>query len=247
MRKIFAIFLCFLFLTGAAFLASGHLQLNVTSTAKAAGTTTLVYTSNQVQQFTGTSTQTVKLPSGTTMKNADFFVISNAGASGNITVQDNGSNTLATLTGAQSAWFVLTNNGSSNGSWDVQSGASSGSAGGSPYLRTFVVHFGGATEGTNNCTTDPCTIYRQMDSDGNTNTVSSVTYTATAKYRINITAARCSAPPTCTGSCAVFGNLGQNCWGVAFAQPSTTTFELNFQSTSGNQTGTIYAECSCAK
>jgi hypothetical protein len=67
------------------------------STATAAGTTTLAVTSNQVQVFTGSTTQTVKLPTTGIYAGAQYTVINQS--SGNVTVQSSGSNTISTLTG----------------------------------------------------------------------------------------------------------------------------------------------------
>lgn len=66
-----------------------------TSTATGAGITTLSITSTQVQVFTGSSTQTVKLPT-TSVSAGQQYIISNQ-SSGIVTVQSSGANTIAAL------------------------------------------------------------------------------------------------------------------------------------------------------
>lgn len=68
-----------------------------TSAATAAGTTTLTVASNQVQVFTGSSTQTVRLPTTGIYAGQQYTVINQS--SGTVTVQSSGSNTISTLTG----------------------------------------------------------------------------------------------------------------------------------------------------
>jgi hypothetical protein len=66
------------------------------STATAAGTTTLTISDGQVQVFTGTTTQTVKLPSGSVTAGMQYTIINNS--TGSVTVQSSGANTIATVT-----------------------------------------------------------------------------------------------------------------------------------------------------
>jgi len=95
---------------------------NITS---AAGTTTLTNSSDYIQYITGSTTQTVKLPDATTMVLALGFKVINANSAGNVTVVDNGSNTLATLTPGQSSEFIVDSISTSNGVWMIFGGASS--------------------------------------------------------------------------------------------------------------------------
>lgn len=81
---------------------NGWLNANVvtairTSVATAAGTTTMSAASNQIQVFTGTTTQTVKLPTTSILAGMQYTVINQS--SGDVTVQSSGANTVATLTG----------------------------------------------------------------------------------------------------------------------------------------------------
>lgn len=89
-----------------------------TSTATAAGTTTLTVASTRIQYFTGSTTQTCTLPVVTTLYNGCEFVIGNQ-SSGNVTVQTSGGNTLATLTNLQEATVRVINTGGGTGtaSW----------------------------------------------------------------------------------------------------------------------------------
>ena len=67
--------------------------MGYTSTATAAGTTTLDNTSSYYQQFTGSTTQTVKLPVTSTLQTGwTFHIVNNS--TGNVTVQSSGLNTV---------------------------------------------------------------------------------------------------------------------------------------------------------
>jgi hypothetical protein len=89
--------------------ANSNLAANVhlpgfTTTATAAGTTTLtISTATQIMVWTGSSTQTVKLPTTGIVAGTQFTVINES--SGNVTVQSSGANTLLALVGAASAPF----------------------------------------------------------------------------------------------------------------------------------------------
>ena len=75
-----------------------------TSTATAAGTTTLTVNSSQFQQFTGTSTQTVRLPTTSVPAGAQYFIINNS--TGLVTVQSSGANTITVLPGGVESRFT---------------------------------------------------------------------------------------------------------------------------------------------
>jgi len=92
------------------------------SVATAAGTTTLTVSSPYETVFTGTSTQTLKLPDATTLVDAPgtptrYHIINNS--SGIVTIQDNGSNTRWVLASGGEAFLLLTDNSTSNGTWDI--------------------------------------------------------------------------------------------------------------------------------
>lgn len=108
----------------------GKIQYGFTSTATSAGTLNLVNTSKQIQVFTGTSTHTMKLPDATTLNangGISFTVINQS--TGAITVQDNGSNTIATIPGGASTDFIVTNVSTANGVWRVGAFAATGGGG----------------------------------------------------------------------------------------------------------------------
>lgn len=90
-----------------------------TTTATAAGTTTLTDASTKVQEFTGASNQTVVLPDATTLSNGRVFTIHN-NSSGIITINANGGTQVAVLANLTSAYLQLINNGTAAGSWDVE-------------------------------------------------------------------------------------------------------------------------------
>lgn len=77
-----------------------------TTTATAAGTTTLTVASNPIQVFTGTTTQTVVLPVVTTLPKTGFkFEIIN-NSTGVLTVNSSGANLVTTIAGGSRATFV---------------------------------------------------------------------------------------------------------------------------------------------
>lgn len=78
---------------------------NRTSTVTAAGTTTLTIADTQVQVFTGSTTQTVKLPTTGVIAGQSYTIINNSSAS--LTVQSSGANTiLAQTTNAKTVVYT---------------------------------------------------------------------------------------------------------------------------------------------
>jgi hypothetical protein len=73
-----------------------NIREGYTSTATAAGTTTLTATSNHYQRFTGTTTQTVVLPVTSTLAAGVSYLIENA-STGNLTVNSSGGNLVITV------------------------------------------------------------------------------------------------------------------------------------------------------
>lgn len=98
---------------------------NFSTTVTAAGTTTLTVTSSPLQQFTGTTTQTVKLPDATTLSVGFYFTVLNR-STGAVTVNNNGSVLQKNVPTATQYIFICTNVGSANGTWDVSSDAGTG-------------------------------------------------------------------------------------------------------------------------
>jgi hypothetical protein len=92
-----------------------------TSTATAAGTTTLTVASNRLQFFTGATTQTLVMPVATTLVNGQQWEVHN-NSSGNVTVQSSGTNTICTPTTGQIALLTMinTSGGTGTASWDCK-------------------------------------------------------------------------------------------------------------------------------
>ena len=107
-----------MFRDGNANVEVNTLVENFTTTATAAGTTTLTGASQPLQQFTGTTTQTVKLPDATTLLPGWQFTILNR-STGSLTVQNSASTLLQTMSAASQATFTLANNSTAAGVWDV--------------------------------------------------------------------------------------------------------------------------------
>lgn len=100
------------------FIQGPSLVGSTSSTATAAGTTTLTVTSNDNQEFTGATTQNVKLPVATGLQVGRSFYISNR-SSGIVTVQFQDATTAQALAANTQGIFILENNGTSNGTWDI--------------------------------------------------------------------------------------------------------------------------------
>ena len=73
-----------------------NIKLGYTTTATAAGTTTLTSASNHYQRFTGSTTQTVVLPVTSTLVAGVAYEIENA-STGNLTVNSSGGNLVVTI------------------------------------------------------------------------------------------------------------------------------------------------------
>jgi hypothetical protein len=82
-----------------------NIKMGYTTTATAAGTTTLTATSGYYQLFTGTTTQTVVLPVTSTLAAGVAYEIEN-NSTGNLTVQSSGLNTIATVLPGSTAHFL---------------------------------------------------------------------------------------------------------------------------------------------
>lgn len=108
-------------------LAVNHLQ-GYTTTATAAGTTTLTVASTYIQYFTGVTTQTVVMPVASTLALGHEFWISNL-STGLVTIQSSGANTIVILAaGCSLVITCILASGTGVASWDVSSS----------YLATFV-------------------------------------------------------------------------------------------------------------
>jgi len=100
-------------------LSANNLLEGYTTTATAAGTTTLVVGSTFQQYFTGTTTQTVVLPVATTLVNGQQFLIAN-NSTGVVTVQTSGSNVLQAM-GSNTTLMITcinTAGGTGTASWN---------------------------------------------------------------------------------------------------------------------------------
>lgn len=88
-----------------------------TTTATAAGTTTLVVGSNHIQEFTGVTTQTVTMPVVSTLTSGQqFYIINNS--SGAVTVQSSGANTIQVMAAGTSLLLTcVSTSGTGISSW----------------------------------------------------------------------------------------------------------------------------------
>ncbi len=100
-------------------LSAANFLEGYTSTATAAGTTTLVVGSNRQQVFTGATTQTCRLPVVSTLALGTLYTITNL-SSGVVTVQSSGTNTVQAMA-ANTTLIVQSNATSGTGAsvWNV--------------------------------------------------------------------------------------------------------------------------------
>ncbi|HXB12868.1 MAG TPA: hypothetical protein VNZ45_12850 [Bacteroidia bacterium] len=97
---------------------------SVTTTVTAGSTTTLTNNSTGIQQFTGTTTQTVNLPDATTLTVGQGYLIANR-STGVVTIKDSSGTTLQAMAGGSQLELTLITNGSAAGVWDVAYSVSS--------------------------------------------------------------------------------------------------------------------------
>jgi hypothetical protein len=94
--------------------------MGFTSTATAAGTTTLTNTSSYYQLFTGTLAQTVVLPVTSTLQTGWTFHICNNSTAGNITIQSSGGNSvLVVVPGTTAMVTCIATGGTGVADWEA--------------------------------------------------------------------------------------------------------------------------------
>lgn len=98
-------------------LTNTNLTLGFATTATAAGTTILTVTSAQIQEFTGSTTQTVRMPVTSTLTvGHQYYIINNS--SGVVTIQSSGANTIQSLAANTSCLLtVVLTSGTTAASW----------------------------------------------------------------------------------------------------------------------------------
>jgi hypothetical protein len=105
-------------LTWASTLSAVNISTTYTANTTTAGTTTLTVNSTGIQNFTGSTTQTVLLPVTSTLIAGWRFKILN-NSTGSITIQSSGGNAIATLTNLQGInVFCILTSGTTAASWN---------------------------------------------------------------------------------------------------------------------------------
>lgn len=100
-------------------LTSANMLDGYTTTATAAGTSTLTVSSNGLQFFTGTTTQTVVLPVASTLALGQSWIVVN-NSTGTVTVQSSGANTVVAIPGgSQSTVTCILTSGTTASSWSA--------------------------------------------------------------------------------------------------------------------------------
>ena len=140
-------------LAGASIATTGY-----TTTATAAGTTTLTVSSNCLQFFTGTTTQTVVLPVASTLTAGQRFEIHN-NSTGNITVNSSGGNLVATVLPTYTVVFTcILTSGTTAASWDADIQGFTSLSGANIAALNSAQSFTAAQRGTISTLTDGATI-----------------------------------------------------------------------------------------
>lgn len=151
--------------SGTSLTLTGNLQFSndapgYTAIATTGGTTTLSSSSTFYQNFTGTLTQTIKLPDETTISVGTAYVIDNDSTS-NLTVQTSAGGAVATVTPGMAGYIYSTSNATATGGWagyafvpgsGPTGGITWGTAGlnlGGGSLTAASLALGGATIGSN--------------------------------------------------------------------------------------------------
>jgi hypothetical protein len=101
---------------GIGTLYANNIYLGFNPITAAAGTTILTNASAGYQNVTGTTTQTIQLPVATTLYKGLAFTVANA-STGAVTIKDSASTTIDTIVTGGTAVLVLTDNGTSAGTW----------------------------------------------------------------------------------------------------------------------------------
>lgn len=102
----------------SANVSANNFIASVASTVSAGGTTTLTAASSGRQVLTGTSAQTYTLPNATTLSNGTTYGFVNQ-STGALTINNNGGTGLYTIPAGGDEIAILTNNGTTNGAWEL--------------------------------------------------------------------------------------------------------------------------------
>lgn len=189
---------------------------NITTTATAGATTTLLVGSSEIQTFTGTLTQNCDLPDATTLVNGHEFTVHN-NSTGAVTVRSNGGATLNIIAASSDMDMILTDNGTAAGVWDTEYRAGNSASGKISTFNNSITYAG--TDGTTmTFPTTSATIAR---------TDALQTFTGVQTFS--------SAPVLSTGTVTVSGNA------VTFPTSVSTLAILGANTFTGAQTFTSAA------
>lgn len=110
-----------------------NVQLGLTATVGAGGSTALTAASTQIQILTGSSNQDFVLPDATTLLPGFAYTMANAG-SGVMTIKNYAGTTIETIEQGGAAQVLCTSNGSSAGTWGFRVFAASNTTWGNAFL-----------------------------------------------------------------------------------------------------------------
>jgi hypothetical protein len=127
---------------------------NLTTTATAAATTTLTVASSYMQQFTGTTTQTVVLPDATTLTVGHSFLITNR-STGIVTVNANGGGLVQTMAASSQVIVTVVTTGTAAGTWDAAYSITNAGSGGGSVTSVSVVSVNGFAGTVDTATSTP--------------------------------------------------------------------------------------------
>ena len=110
-----------------------NVEVGLTLTTSAGGTTTMTAASTQIQVLTGSLNQTYKLPDATTLHSGVFYTFGN-GSSGVLTVTDNANAVIETISQGGAAQVLCLSAASVAGTWSYRVFASSNTTWGNATL-----------------------------------------------------------------------------------------------------------------
>ena len=166
-----------------------------TTITTAAGTTTLTVASTYQQRFTGTTTQTIVLPSATTMALGQGFIIDND-STGNLTLQDGSAGALGIVVPGMAAYVFCEVNGTTAGSWSGYMFVPGGGPSGQVTWGTAGLNLAGQTISSSVLSNPTVTNYVETAYVANTSTAITIALTNGTVQILTLTASSTITMPT---------------------------------------------------
>ena len=194
-----------------------------TSTATAAGTTTLTVASTYYQRFTGSTTQTVVLPSATTVAKGQGFIIDND-SSGNLTLQDGAAGSLGAVVPGMAAFVFCEDNSTTAGSWSGYMFVPGAGPSGQVTWGTAGLSMGGQTISSSVLSNPTITNYVETLYTANTSTAITISLANGTVQQLTLTANATITMPTVAAGKSFIVMLKQDATGSRTVTWSTVSW-----------------------